>query len=188
MGEEPVDSVVRGRDARLLLLASDAADHTRRRCEHFAEAGQCLWLSVPYSKDELGRAVGRSSAAVLALTDTGLAAAVVRRLAAIDPARYDQAAARMELKVQRAAQRRAAPRSPDQSPRRKEHHSGKAPSPPPRQRPETRRGEPAPDPRRPAKRPSLRTGGPSGKGRTAAPYLHSRPVKKGKGSFRKRDG
>ena len=58
VGEEPVEAVARARDARVLLLASDAADNTRRRVEHFAEAGQCLWLRIPFTKAELGRAVG----------------------------------------------------------------------------------------------------------------------------------
>ena len=49
MGEEPVEAVARARDARVLLLASDAADNTRRRVEHFAQAGQCLWLRVPFT-------------------------------------------------------------------------------------------------------------------------------------------
>ena len=88
-GEEPVDAAVRARDARLLLLAADAADNTARRCAHFAEVGQCLWLRIPESKYELGRALGRGSCAVLAITDTGLALAVAQRLAEHDPAKYD---------------------------------------------------------------------------------------------------
>ena len=38
VGEEPVEAVARARDARVLFLASDAADNTRRRCQHFAQA------------------------------------------------------------------------------------------------------------------------------------------------------
>ena len=106
VGEEPVETVVRARDARVLLLADDAAANTRRRVEHFAALGQCLWLRVPFIKDELGRAVGRSSAAILALSDIGLAAAVVHRLAALDPVQYDEAAAKLDLKAQRAAERK----------------------------------------------------------------------------------
>ena len=36
VGEEPVEAVARARDARVLLLASDAADNTARRVRHFA--------------------------------------------------------------------------------------------------------------------------------------------------------
>ena len=107
VGEEPVEAVARARDARVLLLASDAADNTRRRCAHFAEMGQCLWLRVPFTKAELGKAVGRSAAAIVAITDIGLANAVVHRLAELDPVHYDEAAAKLDLKAQRAAERRA---------------------------------------------------------------------------------
>ncbi len=104
-GEEPVDAAVRARDARLLLLAADAADNTARRCAHFAEVGQCLWLRIPESKYELGRALGRGSCAILAITDTGLALAVAQRLAEHDPAKYDEAVAKLQVKAQRARER-----------------------------------------------------------------------------------
>ena len=37
VGEEPVEAVARARDARVLLLASDAADNTTRRVRHRSE-------------------------------------------------------------------------------------------------------------------------------------------------------
>ena len=59
VGEEPVGAACRARDCRLILVAWDAADNSFRRVKHFADAGQCLWVSVPYTKEELGQAVGR---------------------------------------------------------------------------------------------------------------------------------
>ena len=107
VGEEPVEGVARARDARVLLVAGDAAENTVRRVRHFADAGQCLWLKLPFTKDELGSAVGRSSVAIVAVTDIGLANAVVHKLAEDDPKRYGEAAKRLEIKAQRAAERRA---------------------------------------------------------------------------------
>ena len=107
VGEEPVEAVARARDARVLLLASDAADNTARRVRHFAEAGQCVWLRSPFTKQELGQATGRGSAAVVAITDIGLAVAVVRRLAEMDPEKYDEDLAKLELKAKRAAERKS---------------------------------------------------------------------------------
>ena len=107
VGEEPVEAVARARDARVLLLASDAADNTARRVQHFAEAGQCVWLRIPFTKQELGQATGRGSAAVAAITDIGLAVAVVRRLAEMDPEKYDEDLAKLELKAKRAAERKS---------------------------------------------------------------------------------
>ena len=110
VGEEPVEAVARARDARVLFLASDAADNTRRRCQHFAQAGDCLWLQLPFTKAELGQAVGRRAAAIVAVTDIGLAANIVHRLEALDSAKYGEAAARLDLKAKRAAERRPSSR------------------------------------------------------------------------------
>ena len=107
VGEEPVEAVARARDARVLLLASDAADNTARRVRRFAEMGQCVWLRVPFTKRELGLATGRASAAVAAITDIGLAVAVVRRLAEAEPEKYDEDLAKLELKAKRAAERKS---------------------------------------------------------------------------------
>lgn len=105
-GEEPVESAARARDVRLLLLAQDAAENTARRAEHFAQMGQCILVSVPFTKEELGRAVGRESCALAGITDVGFACAVARRLADGDPQTYGDAAQRLEVKARRAAQRR----------------------------------------------------------------------------------
>ena len=205
VGEEPVEAVARARDARVLLLASDAADNTRRRVEHFAEAGQCLWLRIPFTKAELGRAVGRSSAAVTAVTDIGLANTIVHRLAELDPAKYDEAAAKLELKAKRAAERRA-----EQLAHEKNLRTGKRK--PKKEVPEQAVPEKAAPkqaaPAKPAAREDTRTAPAAGKPRTGRPgpgksrpskgnrpksrsaynpYAHSRPVKKGKGSFRKQE-
>lgn len=189
VGEEPVEAAARARDARVLLVAADAADNTYRRVKHFADAGQCLWLRIPFTKAELGRAVGRSAAAVVAVTDIGLANAVVHKLAALDPVKYDEAAARLELKARRAAERRA-----EQLAHEKNVRTGKArkKAEPPRPEPPKRAAagpkEEGASPKRTAHRsrpfkndrPQRRT--------NTNPYAHSRPVKKGKGSFRKKEG
>lgn len=203
VGEEPVEAVARARDARVLLLASDAADNTRRRTEHFAQAGQCLWLRLPFSKAELGRAVGRTSAAIVAVTDIGLANAVVHKLAQLDETQYGEAAQRLELKAKRAAERQAEQRAHEKNVRTGKYHASpksgtarKEEAPPPRR--ESSRQERDPErqqrPRRSGQKPAFgRKAVGSGRkpvGKSAPrpnPYAHSRPVKKGKGSFRKRE-
>ena len=105
-GEEPVGAAARARDARVILVASDAAENTYRRVRHFADAGQCIWLSVPCTKDELGGCIGRTSCAMVAVTDLGLASAIVQRLAEKDPDKYSLSAEKMALKAQRAQERR----------------------------------------------------------------------------------
>lgn len=105
IGEEPVGAACRARQARLVLLASDAAANTNRRAAHFGEAGNVLWLEVPFTKAELGFQLGRGSCAMLAITDAGLAAAVTEKLAARDPERYGPAAQQLRQKADRVLQR-----------------------------------------------------------------------------------
>ncbi len=98
IGEEPVGAACRARQARLVLLASDAAANTNRRAAHFGEAGNVLWLELPFTKEELGFHLGRGSCAMLALTDAGFAASVTEKLAARDPERYGPAAQQLRQK------------------------------------------------------------------------------------------
>ena len=163
-GEEPVDAAVRARDARLLLLAADAADNTARRCAHFAEVGQCLWLRIPESKYELGRALGRGSCAVLAITDTGLALAVAQRLAEHDPAKYDEAVAKLQVKAQRARERQEEQLRHEKNLRQGKRRE-KSPPPPPeegRTSPGKRPGGPGKGPGGPRKGPGGPRKGPDG--------------------------
>ncbi|MGN1003994.1 MAG: L7Ae/L30e/S12e/Gadd45 family ribosomal protein [Oscillospiraceae bacterium] len=105
VGEEPVGAVCRARKAKVLLLACDAADNTARRAEHFAQAGNTLCVSVPFTKEQMGGAVGRASCAMAALTDAGMAASFLNKLAAVDPERYGEAASALDTKAQKVLQR-----------------------------------------------------------------------------------
>ena len=193
IGEEPVGAAARAKDARLLMLASDAAANTVRRAKHFADAGACIDITLPYTKDELGSAVGRTSCAMLALTDVGFADALLKKLAALDHARYGDASSRMSVKAQRAAQRRR-----EAAQHEKNVRTGKAarkarekkaaavqeekPVPEtPQEKSPPQRERRTPQSKRPY-RPRERTKRPSG----AARFANSRPVKKGKGSAKKR--
>lgn len=106
VGEEPVGSAARAKHARLILVASDAAPGSVRRAFAFAQTGACLCLVIPAEKAALGRALGRTSCAMCAVTDIGFAGALGKKLAALDPAHFAEASGRLEIKAQRAAQRR----------------------------------------------------------------------------------
>ena len=189
VGEEPVEAVARARDARVLLLAADAAEGTRRRCEHFAQAGDCLWIQIPFTKAELGRALGRTAVAIAAVTDVGLAAALLHRLAELDPEQYAGAAERMDVKARRAAERRAEQAAHEKNLRRGRRRRRAPPDQtarppaetPPERAPEGERPRGA----KPNRSRPPRDARPKPKAK-ARPYAHSRPVKKGKGSFRKK--
>lgn len=80
LGEEPVGAAARANKARLVIVASDASDHTWRRAQSyvFQTGQQCI--RVAFTKDELGYAIGRTSLALAAITDPALALAFVEAL------------------------------------------------------------------------------------------------------------
>ena len=130
VGEEPVAAAVRAHHARVVLLAEDAADNSVRRAGHLAQGTGTPVTATPFSKAELGGAVGRSACAMLALTEPGLAHAVVARLSQADPERYGALAAELSGQAQRALERQKEQRRHERNLRRK-----KAPwaAPPPSQ-------------------------------------------------------
>lgn len=197
-GEEPVGAAARARDARVILVASDAAENTYRRVRHFADAGQCIWLSIPCTKDELGGCIGRTSCAMVAVTDLGLASTIVQRLAEKDPDKYSLSAEKMALKAQRAQERRE-----EAARHEKNLRSGKkkkiTATPAAEEKPaeklaqEKKTFHEKKTSSKPGYRKSTGSAEKSGKPRAKKPYrkpaevrfANSRPVKKGKGSVKK---
>ena len=132
IGEEPVGSAARAKDARVILVAQDAAAGSVRRAMSFGQTGACLCLTVPFDK--------------------GFAEAIVKKLAALDPERYAPAAQRLEVKALRAAQRRAEQAQHEKNLRRGKKKAAPvqaAPAPQAPQKPE----KSARRPRRPGQRP-----------------------------------
>ena len=80
LGEEPVGAVTRAQKARLVVVAQDASDHTWRRAKSFVAGTNQQCIRIPYSKEELGLAVGRTSLAIGAFTDAAMALAFVKAL------------------------------------------------------------------------------------------------------------
>ncbi len=74
------EAVKRGR-AGVVILATDASDNTKK---HFKD--MCAFREIPVveltDKEELGRRIGRSFRASLAITDQGLARAFLKALEA----------------------------------------------------------------------------------------------------------
>mgnify|MGYP001102984457 CR=1 FL=1 len=162
VGEEPVGASARSRQAKLILIAADAAENSARRASHFAQGGRVVCLTCPYSKAELGAAVGRSACAMLALTDVGLASALVEKLAGRDPGRYTPAAEELAEQARRALQRQREQRAHE----KKLQRSGRKPwAPPPavgshsRRQPERPPAGPPPHSRPKAERPAPPPGG-----------------------------
>ena len=103
LGEEPVGAVSRTGKAYVVLVASDASDHTWRRAKSFVAGTdqQCIRLDV--TKDEMGFAIGRTSLAIAAITDVQLALALVKSLVKPEP----QALEVLSAKAEKAKKRRS---------------------------------------------------------------------------------
>ena len=105
MGEEPVADVCQLHKARVVFLASDAGDTICRRAARMADTGNAPLVTLPWSKAEIGFHLGRSACALLAVTDQGLASAVITRLAQSDE-RLKELAESMSEKTARQKVRR----------------------------------------------------------------------------------
>ena len=80
LGEEPVGAAARANHARLVIVASDASDHSWRRALSFVDHTGQQCLRVGYTKVELGIAIGRQELAMGAFTEPGLALKFVEAL------------------------------------------------------------------------------------------------------------
>ena len=80
LGEEPVGAAARAQHARLVVVASDAGDHTWRRAKSFVAGTDQQCLKVPFTKDEMGMVTGRNALAIAAFTDPAMALAFVKAL------------------------------------------------------------------------------------------------------------
>ena len=103
LGEEPVGAAARAKKARLIMVASDAGDHSWRRAKSFAAGTEQLCLKVPFTKDQMGEAIGRTSLAMAAFTDPALALAFVKALG--DPEKYKEALESLDRRTKRIRQR-----------------------------------------------------------------------------------
>ena len=105
LGEEPVGAAARAMHARLILVASDASGHTWRRAQSFVAGTEQICLRVPYTKDQMGQAIGRTELALAAFTDPALALAFVKALG--NPEAHSQILESLDRRTKRVQQRQA---------------------------------------------------------------------------------
>ena len=107
LGEEAALEAALAHKARLILTAADLSPHALERLERAAETGNAMILPIALTKAELGPSVGWANCGVVAVTDIGLAAAAVEKLAQADPRPlYQQALERLKPKAEKTARRR----------------------------------------------------------------------------------
>ena len=111
LGEDGVSSAVLSGKARVIFLASDAAESTTRRVSYMTEESHAVVVSVPFTKAELGGSCGRGNCAMMAITETGLALSAVQKLSLVSPGTYDDALQKLQAKDARIRSRRGKKRT-----------------------------------------------------------------------------
>ncbi|MCD7826021.1 MAG: ribosomal L7Ae/L30e/S12e/Gadd45 family protein [Clostridiaceae bacterium] len=78
-GEYMTENAVKSGAAKLVIIAEDVSENTRKKFRNM-----CNFYEVPIreysSKDELGRSMGKEFRASLAVTDEGLAQAILKKM------------------------------------------------------------------------------------------------------------
>ena len=103
LGEEPVGDLSRTGKAYVIAVASDASDHTWRRAKAYAAGTEQQCIRLPFTKEEMGEAVGRESLAIAAISDAPLALALVQSLP--EPEKYQAAIQVLTAKTQKLKKR-----------------------------------------------------------------------------------
>ena len=103
IGEEPCGIACRSGKAKLLLIAHDAGDHTFRRARSYCRAGKPPYLCVPFTKDELGDALGCNACALCVFTEPAFAKSF---LEALGDETHADILAQLTVQTQRVQKRR----------------------------------------------------------------------------------
>ena len=105
LGEEPVGAAARALKAHVILVASDASDHTWRRAKAYAAGTDQQCVRLACTKDEMGFVIGRTALAIAAITDVSLALALVKALG--EPEKHKAVIDVLSAKEKRLKQRKA---------------------------------------------------------------------------------
>ena len=122
-GDELVRQLCAEHKARCVLVAADAGESTAKKAALYAARVSIPCITLPHDKETLGAAIGKNGCAVCALSDIGMAAAAIGKLAAQHPENAEAAAQLDENNVRIQSRRgkkkprnRAAQPAAEQSP------------------------------------------------------------------------
>lgn len=99
IGEDRIKFALAEHKIKAVFVASDAAPNARKKAEQTAFLAKAPVFALPFTKAELGAAVGRGDVAAAAITDIEFAYGIAAKVAADDPERYSAALASLENKA-----------------------------------------------------------------------------------------
>lgn len=106
IGETATGDAVKAGKAKLVLIASDISDNSRKRAETFVYGRRAMLVSLPFDKEEVSKHVG-VGCSMLAVTDLGFANALMKKLCELDGESYGEKAAALEARFEKAERRKA---------------------------------------------------------------------------------
>lgn len=107
IGEENVGTAVRAGKGRLLMLAKDASDNAVARARGFVYGKNTPIVSLPYTKEEISDAVGKTGCSMAVFTDIGMASSFADAMESLLPTEFGQTALELREKKAKMAQRKA---------------------------------------------------------------------------------
>ena len=109
LGEERCGEAAAEGRLKLLLLAGDASDNAVRRAEGYTAGHRFPLMRVEYPKEELCALLGSGGCAMVGFTEWGLAAEFAKAMA-LNNSDWQETAALLSQRRDKAARRKAAPR------------------------------------------------------------------------------
>jgi len=100
------EAVAANKRVRLICTASDASERVRERAERMPERCNGLYVELPFTRIELGAALGLKDCGIIAFLDPGFAWAFAKKLSEIDAARYSALEAELRARKDRAERRK----------------------------------------------------------------------------------
>jgi ribosomal protein L7Ae-like RNA K-turn-binding protein len=106
IGEDNSGSAVSAGKAKLLLIAADVSENVLRHAERITQGRRVITVPLHYTREELGKTLGIGGCSMAAVTDIGLANALMKALSEQKPDMYAQAAETIEQRQAKAARRK----------------------------------------------------------------------------------
>lgn len=78
-GEFMTENAVKSGKAALVIIAGDASENTKKKFNNMCEFYE-VPIRVYSSKEDLGQAIGKEFRATIAITDEGLAQAIMKKM------------------------------------------------------------------------------------------------------------
>lgn len=105
-GEDDASEAVISGKARILLIPRGVSAKKRERAERYLEGRSCELVELPFTEDELSKAVGTGGCSMAAVTDLGFAVSLCRQLAEADSGKYGEPYARLLSRSEKQRRRK----------------------------------------------------------------------------------